>query len=173
MKANRRDRKASVAQSGRWLAISVVWVFLVVSGNVPAAAQTQEFPKGTKVSVIAFYDTKGPNERLVTVVLYPAGNASAPQLQNGSRITRRALGTGTPEQFAPVVRGMKQKHLAQKGQLLAAVYFVSALDGDYANIVTYLTGEPQIIIEDPANLKPIEGSGGDGGGGGGGGGGSH
>ena len=174
MKANRRDRKASAAQGGRWLAVSAVWVSLVVFGGIPAAGQAREFPRGTKVNAIAFYDTKGPKERLVTVVLYPEGNGSAPQLQNGSRITRRALGAGTPDQFSPMVRGMKQKSLARKGQLQAAVYFVSAVDGDYANIVTYPTGDPQILIEDPANLKPIEGSGGDGGGGGGdGGGGGH
>jgi hypothetical protein len=174
MEANRRGRKASTARGGRWLVVSAAWVSLVVFGGIPAAAHAQEFPRGTKVNAVAFYDTKGPAERLVTVVLYPAGNGSAPQLQNGSRITRRVLGTGTPDQFGPMVRGMKQKSLAKKGQLLAAVYFVSAVDGDYASIVTYLTGEPQIIVEDPANLKPIEGSGGDGGGGGGdGGGGGH
>ena len=134
--------------------------------------QAQEFPRGTMVKAIAFYDTKGPNERLVSVVLHPVGNGAEPQLQSGPRITRRALGTGSPEQFSAMVRGMKQKALVDKGRLLAAVYFVSVTDGDYANIVSYLLGKTQIVVEDPANLKPIEGGGSDGGGGGGGGG-SH
>jgi hypothetical protein len=174
MKKNRTAGQACMAQTGWWLAASAIWVSLVVFGDVPAAAQAQEFPRSTTVNAVAFYDTKGPSERLVTIVLYPTGNGSEPQLQSGPRITRRVLGRGTPEQFSPMVRGMKQKRLAKKGQLLAAVYFVSVGDGDYANIVTYMIGEPQIVVDDPAALKPIEGGGSDGGGGGGdGGGGSH
>jgi hypothetical protein len=174
MKTNREAGKASMAQTGWWRAVSVAWLFLAVLGDVPAAAQTQDFPKGTTVNAVAFYDTMAPTERPVTVVLYPTGNGSEPQLHSGPRIARRVLGTGTPEQFSPMVRGMKQKRLAKKGQLLAAVYFVSVADGDYANIVTYVIGEPQIVVDDPAALKPIEGGGSDGGGGGGdGGGGSH
>jgi hypothetical protein len=147
----------------------------IAASTIAVPAWAQEFPRGATVKAVGFYDQKGVKEQLVAVVVHPVGNGSEPRLWTGPRIATRPLGTGRPERFAGSTQGMKRKSLLDKGRLQAAIYSLSTVDGDYVNVVTYLLGGNQIVVDDPANLKPIEGSGGsDGGGGGGGdGGGGH
>jgi len=169
-------RSTTLVSTGRRARLAVVFAMGSVLGILGAAthapAWAQDFPQGTTVQAMGFYDTKTASERLVAVILHPVGNGAESQLRSGPSIVRRILGTGRPEQFAKTVEGMKRKALVDKGHLLAAVYSISAGDGDYANVVSYLFGGTQIVVEDPANLKPIEGTGtGHGGGGGRGGGG--
>jgi hypothetical protein len=177
MKTRRSTALVSAASRARLMVVFAMGGVLGVLGSVPhAPAWAQDFSQGTTVQALGFYDTKGASERLVAVFLHPVGSGAESQLRSGPSIARRTLGTGRPEQFAKTVEGMKRKTVVDKGRLLAAVYFISARDGDYANVVSYLFGGTQIVVEDPANLKPIEGTGsgrGGGGGHGGGGGGGH
>ena len=143
-----------------------------ITGSMAAVpGWAQEFPRGTTVKAVGFYDQKGAKERLVAVVVHPVGNGSEPKLWTGPSIATRPLGTGTPERFAGSTQGMKRKSLLDKGRLQAAIYSLSTMDGAYVNVVAYLLGGNQIVVDDPVNLKPIEGTGGSDGGGGDGGGG--
>ena len=154
----------------RWVLCGILGLAL---GGSAGSVWGQEFPRGTTVRALGFYDDKGGKERLIAVLLLPAMSGGEPKLWTGPRIGMRPLGTGSPERFAGAAQGMTRKVVLEKGQMRAAVYTTSSVDGDYVNVVTYLWGGTQIVIDDPANLKPVEGSGGSDGGGGGDGGGGH
>jgi hypothetical protein len=149
--------------------LACVVLGLALMGSA-AVGWGQEFPRGASVRALGFYDEGGGRERLVALLLFPSTNGPEPKLWSGPRIVMRPLGTGSPERFVGAAKGMTRKVLVEKGQLRAAVYSLSTADGDYVNVVTYLFGGNQIVIDDPANMKPVEGSGGSDGGGDGGGG---
>jgi hypothetical protein len=64
---------------------------------------------------------------------------------------------------------MKRLNFVDGDRARAAVFGISATDGDYARIVKYLIGGRRIVIQNPAEARDSNFQGGDGGGAGGGG----